>query len=93
MSTDDASPVPDAPDGTSINVEGSIDPSVDNFVDNYELLGAGDACNNFDKYSLSDQMVHFCGGQILRVHLTACKAVIHLKWNPRTTVINMRFFK
>lgn len=76
MSTDDASPVPDAPDGTSINVEGSIDPSVDNFVDNYELLGAGDGCNNFDKYSLSDQMVHFCGGQILRVHLTACKAVI-----------------
>ncbi len=29
-----------------------------------------------DEYSLSEKMVHYCGGQILQVHWAACKAVL-----------------
>jgi hypothetical protein len=49
---------------------------VDNFVDNYDLMMLGEEGNSFEKYSLSDQMVHFCGGMISCVHWTACKAVL-----------------
>ncbi|KAI2500955.1 hypothetical protein MHU86_13500 [Fragilaria crotonensis] len=41
------------------------------FTDNYEML-----TGNTDQYSLSEQLVHHCGGAILPVHWTACKAVL-----------------
>ena len=50
------------------------DHDVDNgeFVDNFHLMSE----QGNDKYSLSEQMVHFCGGAITRPHWTACKAVL-----------------
>lgn len=75
MSSDDAPPIAEANVGTNVNQHDSVDAGVNNFVDNYDLLMGGKG-GNFDKYSLSDQMVHFCGGHISRVHLTACKAVL-----------------
>ena len=41
------------------------------FTDNYEML-----TGNNDQYTLSEQLVHHCGGAILPVHWTACKAVL-----------------
>ena len=43
------------------------DHDVDNgeFVDNFHLMSE----HGNDKYSLSEQMVHFCGGAIIRPHL------------------------
>ena len=41
------------------------------FVDNDNLT-----LGNNDDYTLSDKMVHYCGGQILQVHWSACKAVL-----------------
>ena len=41
------------------------------FVDNYDLT-----LDNNDEYSLSDKMFHYCGGHILQVHWSACKAVL-----------------
>lgn len=75
MSSDDAPPIAEANVGTNVNQHDTVDAGVNNFVDNYDLLMGGKG-GNFDKYSLSDQMVHFCGGHISRVHLTACKAVL-----------------
>ena len=43
----------------------------DDFVDNYEML-TGDN----DQDTLSEKLVHHCGGAILPVHWTACKAVL-----------------
>jgi hypothetical protein len=43
----------------------------DKFVNNYEML-----TDDNDKYTLSEKMVHHCGGAILPIHWTACKAVI-----------------
>jgi hypothetical protein len=40
------------------------------FVNNYDLT-----LGNNDNYTLSDKMVHYCGGQILQVHWSACKAM------------------
>jgi hypothetical protein len=74
MSRDDSPPIAEAHVGTNVNQHDSVDAGVNNFVDNYDLMGGEGG--NFDKYSLSDQMVHFCGGLISRVHLTDCKAVL-----------------
>ena len=74
MSSDDSAPIAEAHGGTNVNQHDSVDAGVDNFVDNFDLMGGEGG--NFDKYSLSDQMVHFCGGLISRLHLTACKAVL-----------------
>jgi hypothetical protein len=43
----------------------------DNFVDNYDLdaEGGGD-------YTLSQRLVHYCGGHITTDHWIACKAVL-----------------
>jgi hypothetical protein len=41
------------------------------FTDNYEMM-----TGNNDHYSLSEQLVQHCGGAILPVHWTACKAVL-----------------
>jgi hypothetical protein len=41
------------------------------FVENYDLT-----LDDTDEYSLSEKMVHYCGGQILQVHWAACKAVL-----------------
>ena len=41
------------------------------FVDNYEMLTGDDS-----QYTLSEKMVHHCGGAILPVHWIACKAVL-----------------
>ena len=43
----------------------------DDFIDNYEML-----TGNEDHYTLSEKMVHYCGGAILPVHWIACKAVL-----------------
>jgi hypothetical protein len=40
-------------------------------VDNYDLT-----LDDNDEYSLSEKMVHYCGGHILQVHWSACKAVL-----------------
>jgi len=74
MPSEDAPPVADAHVGTHLNLLDSVDAGVDNFVENYDLMGGEGGI--FEKYSLSDQMVHFCGGVISRVHWTACKAVL-----------------
>ncbi len=74
MSSDDSPPIAEAHVGTNVNQHDSGDAGVDNFVDNYDLMGGEGGY--FDKYLLSDQMVHFCGGLITRLHLTACKAVL-----------------
>jgi hypothetical protein len=74
MSSDDSPPIAEAHVGTNVNQHDSVDAGVDNFVDNYDLMGG--KRGNFNKYSFSDQMVHFCRGLISRVHLTACKAVL-----------------
>ena len=47
------------------------DEDLDEFVDDYAML-----TGNSDQYSLSEQMVHHCGGAILPVHWIACKAVL-----------------
>lgn len=77
MSSDDEdTPVANAHDNpTNLNLHDSLDAGVNNFVDNYDLMMRGEE-GNFEKYSLSEQMVHFCGGIISRVHWTACKAVL-----------------
>jgi hypothetical protein len=74
MSSDDSPPIAEGHVGTNVNQHDSVDAGVNNFVDNYDQMGGEGG--NFDKYSLSDQMVHFCGGLISRYHLTACKAVL-----------------
>ena len=74
MLSDDSPPITEAHVGTYINQHDSVDAGVDNFVNNYDLMGGEGG--NFDKYSLSDQMVQFCGGLISRLHMTACKAVL-----------------
>ena len=63
MSTESSPPVAGAPGGGEVFDE--------EFVDNYKML-----TGNSDQYSLSEKMVHHCGGAILPVHWTACKAVL-----------------
>ena len=58
--------------GTNLEVDTLVDGGEEEFAENYELMTEG----NDGKYSLSEQMVHFCGGHITRVHWTSCKAVI-----------------
>lgn len=41
------------------------------FVENYDLT-----YDDHDAYNLSQKMVHYCGGHILPVHWSACKAVL-----------------
>jgi hypothetical protein len=60
LSGDDAPPIVEAHVGTNVNQHDSVDAGVNSFVDNYDLMGGGGG--NFDEYSLSEQMVHFCGG-------------------------------
>jgi hypothetical protein len=69
MSSDDSATIAEAHVGTNVKHD-----SVDAGVDNYDLMGGEGG--NFDKYSLSDEMVHFCGGLISHLHLTARKAVL-----------------
>ncbi|KAI2502809.1 hypothetical protein MHU86_11633 [Fragilaria crotonensis] len=73
MTTDGAdksiSPVHQGDSSASlVNVE---DEQEGEFVDNYDLT-LGDN----DDFSLSEKMVHYCGGQILQVRWSACKAVL-----------------
>ena len=42
-----------------------------NLADNYDMDGS-----NSDDYTLSDKMVHFCGGHVTREHWAACKVCI-----------------
>ena len=75
MLCEDALPVADAMLApTSTSMTRLMPEAVDNFVDNYDLMGGEGG--NFEKYSLSGQMVHFCGGHFSRVHWSACKAVL-----------------
>ena len=64
MSSESVSPVVNAPSCVA-------EPFDEEFVDNYEML-----TGNNDQYSLSEKMVHHCGGAILPVHWCACKAVL-----------------
>ena len=66
MSTENAPPVAVAQGGAP-----ATDDFDEEFIDNYEML-TGDN----DQYTLSEKMVHHCGGAILPVHWTACKAVL-----------------
>ena len=63
MSTDNAAP--DVPPGVAVDDED------DELIDDYAML-TGDN----DHYTLSEKMVHHCGGAILPVHWAACKAVL-----------------
>jgi hypothetical protein len=49
----------------------AVDDEDDDFIDDYAML-TGDN----DHYTLSEKMVHHCGGAILPVHWAACKAVL-----------------
>ena len=40
-------------------------------MENYDLT-----YDDHDAYNLSQKMVHYCGGHILPVHWSACKAVL-----------------
>jgi hypothetical protein len=60
------------PDAVTVSVPTLLGSTEDeDFVDNHEML-----TGNNDQYTLSKQMVHHCGGAILSVHWTACKAVL-----------------
>ena len=54
-----------------------------NFVDNYDL-----DCEGGDDYTLSQKMVHFCGGIILSEHWAACKAVLCFYAGAATSKLN-----
>ena len=64
MSSESVSPVVNAPSCVAEAFD-------EEFIDNYEML-----TGNNDQYSLSEKMVHYCGGAILPVHWCACKAVL-----------------
>ena len=59
------------PPGVLAIMAGEEDPDDDDFIDNYDML-----TGNEEQYSLSEKMVHHCGGAILPVHWVACKAVL-----------------
>ena len=56
---------PDEADGVSDNDK--------DFIDNYDMLNLLD-----NKYTLSEQMVHYVGGHITPEHWMACKATLVL---------------
>ena len=60
-----------APPAEGAGTPGGAELFDEEFVDNYEML-----TGNTDQYSLSEKMVHHCGGAILPVHWVACKAVL-----------------
>ena len=49
----------------------AVDDEDEDFIDDYAMM-TGDN----DHYTLSEKMVHHCGGAILPVHWAACKAVL-----------------
>ena len=63
------SPVAEVGTVVALPVQGSA--SDQEFMDNYDLDAEGG-----DEYTLSQKMVHYCGGCILPIHWTACKAVL-----------------
>ena len=77
MTTDDDTPAAAILGGSLASVTANVGGTPvgtsmeEEFVDNYDLT-LGDN----DDYTLSDKMVHYCGGQILQVHWSACKAVL-----------------
>jgi hypothetical protein len=60
-----------APPAEGAGTPGGVELFDEEFVDNYKML-----TGNTDQYSLSEKMVHHCGGAILPVHWVACKAVL-----------------
>ena len=54
-----------------------------NFIDNYNL-----DCEGGDDYTLSQKMVHYCGGIILSEHWAACKAVLCFQAGASTSKLN-----
>jgi len=60
-----------APPAEGASTPGGVELFDEEFVDNYKML-----TGNTDEYSLSEKMVHHCGGAILPVHWVACKAVL-----------------
>ena len=62
-------PVAEVGTVVALPVQGSA--SDQEFMDNYDLDAEGG-----DEYTLSQKMVHYCGGCILPIHWTACKAVL-----------------
>ena len=54
-----------------------------NFIDNYDL-----DCEGGDDYTLSQKMVHYCGGVILSEHWSACKAVLCFHAGATTSKMN-----
>ena len=78
MTTDDDTPAAAIVGGSFASVTANVGGThvgtsmEEELVDkNYDLT-LGDN----DDYTLSDKMVHYCGGQILQVHWRACKAVL-----------------
>jgi hypothetical protein len=77
MATENLQPVatvggpPTATGGTILNVRTEAAVFDQEFLDNYDLDADGG-----DDYTLSQKMVHYCGGNITQTHWIACKACL-----------------
>ena len=77
MSTENLPPVttargpPTATGGTILDVPAEAAVFDREFLDNYDLDGEGG-----DDYTLSQKLVHYCGGNITQTHWIACKACL-----------------
>ena len=77
VSTENLPPVatarsaPTATGGTILNVPAEAAVFDQEFLDNYDLDAEGG-----DDYTLSQKMVHYCGGNITQTHWIACKACL-----------------
>jgi hypothetical protein len=77
MATENLQPVatvggpPTATGGTILNVSTEAAVFDQEFLDNYDLDAEGG-----DEYTLSQKMVHYCGGNITQTHWIACKACL-----------------
>ena len=64
-------PTESAPPAEGAGTPGGVELFDEEFDATYKIL-----IGNTDQYSLSEKMVHHCGGAILPVHWVACKAVL-----------------
>ena len=77
MTTENLQPVatvggpPTATGGTILVVPAEAAVFDQEFLDNYDLDAEGG-----DEYTLSQKMVHYCGGIITQTHWIACKACL-----------------
>ena len=77
MTTENLPPIatvggpPTATGGTILNVPIEAAVFDQEFLDNYDLDAEGG-----DDYTLSQKMVHCCGGNITQTHWIACKACL-----------------